>query len=223
MRAAVLLLTFLLIAVSLIKLDGAAAQTTRPVLISNPDSTRAIAFESVTRQREPFSTTVQIKFGSDSATRIMLFAMNLELQADEIASAVTAEAEDASHTIYSLIVEHAARVSDQPWVTSLIVRLPENLPQAGDVLVQIKYRGIASNRVRIGIGHIGDGPADDNNALPTPGTIIPAPHITSTATNLAQSDVQTILQQAASAASALGKSVNIVVTDREGNVLASLA
>ena len=222
MRNVAFLLTFLLIFVSIIKFDNAGAQTTRPTLISHPDSTRAIAFDSVTKQREPFNTTVEIKFGPDSATRIMLFAMNLQLQAGETASAVTADAEDASHAVYSLTVENVAIVPNQPWATAVVMRLPDNLPQSGDVLVRIKYRGLESNRVRVGIGHIGDGPADDNNAMPTPGTLDPDPPANLAATNLAQADVATILQQAASAANSLSKAVNIVVTDREGNVLGSL-
>jgi uncharacterized protein GlcG (DUF336 family) len=222
MRLGVILLAVLLLAISLVSFDRAGAQSTKPILISHPDSTRAIAFESVTQQREPFTTTVQVKFGSDSVTRIMLFAMNLQLQAGETASAITADAEDGSHAIYPLTVENVASVPDQPWATSMVVRLADNLPQEGDVLVRIKYRGIESNRVRVGIGHVGDGPPDDLNAVPTPGAIIPPPPSNLTATNLAQTDVQTILQQAASAATALGKPVNIVVTDREGNVLGFL-
>jgi uncharacterized protein GlcG (DUF336 family) len=217
MRLVVFLLALLLFAISFIRFDNAGAQSTRPTLISHADSTRAIAFESVTRQREPFTTTVQIKFGADSATRIMLFAMNLQLQPGETASAVTADAEDAAQMIYPLTVEHVDSVPNQPWATSLVVRLAGNLPQVGDVLVRIKYRGVESNRVRVGVGHVGDGPPDDNNAVPTPGALDPPGNIA--ATNLATSDVQTILQQAASAANALGKPVNIVVTDREGNVL----
>jgi uncharacterized protein GlcG (DUF336 family) len=222
MRLGILLLAILILAISLVSFPYAGAQTTRPILISHPDSTRAIAFESVTQQREPFTTAVQVKFGNDSTTRIMLFAMNLQLQTGETASAVTADAEDASHTIYPLAVEHVGSVPDQPWAASLVVRLPENLPQAGDVLVRIKYREMESNRVRVGIGHVGDGPPDDSNAVPTPGVLSPLPPPSLTATNLAQTDVQTILQQAASAATALGKPVNIVVTDREGNVLGFL-
>lgn len=219
MRPVVFLAAFLLFALSLIKFDSADAQTVRPILISHADSTRAIAFESVTRRREPFTTTVQVKFGSDSATRIMLFAMNLALQPGETASAVTADAEDANRTLYALTVEHVGSVPDQPWASSMVVRLPANLPHAGDVLVRIKYGGVESNRVRVGIGHVGDGPPDDSNAVPTPGLIGPGPPAGIAATNLNPTDVQTILQQAASAANALGKPVNIVVTDREGNVL----
>src|SRR6185503_11502939 len=87
MRVVVFLLTVLLIAISFVNFDNAGAQTTRPTLISHPDSTRAIAFESVTRQREPFTTTAPVRFGSDSATRIMLFAMNLQLQPGEVVTA----------------------------------------------------------------------------------------------------------------------------------------
>ena len=217
MRLVVFLLALLLFAVSFVSFNKTGAQSTRPTLISQPDSTRAIAFESVTRQREPFTTTTQVRFGSDTATRIMLFAMNLQLQPGETASAVTADAEDASHTIYTLTAEYVGSVPDQPWATSVVVRLPGNLPETGDVLVRIKYRDVESNRVRVGIGHVGDGPPDDNNAVPTPGSLDPPLNVATT--NLTSSDVQTILQQAASAANALGKPVNIVITDREGNVI----
>ena len=87
------------------------AQQTRPVLISHPDSTRAIAFDSVTRHREPFTTAAQIKFAPDSATRIMLFAMNLQLQPGET---VSADAEDGNHNLYQLAVENVGTVPDQP-------------------------------------------------------------------------------------------------------------
>jgi len=161
-----------------------------------------------------------VKFGEDAATRIMLFAMNLQVQPGEILSA---DAEDATRTIYPLTVEHIGSVPDQPWASSLIIRLPQNLPHTGDVLVRITHRGTTSNRVRVGIGHVGDGPPDDSGAIPTPGIVAPGPPVGVTATNLNPTDVQTILQQAASAASALSRPVTIVVTDREANVLGLFA
>jgi uncharacterized protein GlcG (DUF336 family) len=201
-----------------------SAQQIRPVLISHADSTRAIAFDSVTHRREPFTITAQIPFGPDSATRIMLFAMNLQLQPGETATAVTADAEDAEHIFYQLTVEHVDPVPDNPWVSSVIIRVPSNLPAAGDVLVQIKYRDLASNRVRVGIGGIGGGPPDDPNAAPTPGALLPFnPPSALTTTNLTSTDVQTILQQAASAATSLGKAVTIAITDREGNIIGRFA
>ena len=202
----------------------ADAQQTSPVLISHADSTRAIAFDSVTHRREPFTTTAQIAFGPDSATRIMLFAMNLQLQPGETASAVIAEAEDADHNLYQLTVEHVDPVPEQPWAVSIVVRVSSDLPATGDVLIRIKYRGLASNRVRMGIGEIGGGPPDDPDSQPTPGSPsqINPPSFAAT-TNLTSADVQSILQQAASAAALLGKAVTIVITDREGNILGRLA
>ena len=197
------------------------AQQSGPVLISHVDSTRAIAFDSVTRQREPFSTSAQVRFGPDAATRIMLFAMNVDLQSGDT---ITADAEDAGHNFHTLIVENVGKVPDQPWATAVVVRLPESLPPSGDVLVRIRYRGIASNRVRVGIGQIGGGPPDDVNAVPTPGFTGPLePPADAAATNLTATDVQRIIQQAASAAESLGKPVTIIVTDREANVLGSFA
>jgi uncharacterized protein GlcG (DUF336 family) len=107
----------------------------------------------------------------------------------------------------------------------VIIRVPENLPATGDVLVRIKYRDLASNRVRIGIGVVGGGPADDLNAIPTPGLVSPVEPQPANllATNLSSSDIQTILQQATSAATSLSKPVTIVITDREGNVLGKFA
>src|SRR5688572_4972194 len=133
----------------------------RPVLISQETSTRAIALESVTQQHEPFSITSEPGFSADKRTRITLFAMNLALAPGETLSAVTAEAEAGDGSRYPLIVEYVGPLPGQSWATAITVRLHDNLPEAGDVLVRITYRGAASNRVRVGIGYIGEGPPDD--------------------------------------------------------------
>jgi uncharacterized protein GlcG (DUF336 family) len=195
-----------------------AAQSAAPILISHEDSTRAISCESVTQQREPFSTTAPVRFGADNQTRIMLFVMNLTLQTGDTVSAITVEAEDFEHHFYQLPVEFLGSVPDQPWATSLVVQLNENLHDVGDVLIQVGYRGVSSNRVRVGMGHVGGGLPDDEGAVPTPGRpvhIVPA----TTAGNLTTTEVQTIISQAVSTAVALNRAVTVAVTDREGNVL----
>jgi uncharacterized protein GlcG (DUF336 family) len=200
----------------------AHAQQTRPILISHADSTRAIAFDSVTRQREPFNPTTPIRFGSDPATRIMLFATNLP--PGSTLAEISADAETADHTLHQLTVEHIGLVPDHPWVSSVVIRLPADLPTTGDVLVRIKHRDLVSNRVRVGIGQVGGGPPDDLGAIPTPGLPAPVePPSSITATNLSATDVKAILRQAASAAASLGKAVTIVVTDREANILGLFA
>jgi uncharacterized protein GlcG (DUF336 family) len=195
-----------------------SAQTTSPILISHEDSTRAISFESVTRQREPFSPTAHVKFGADNQTRIMLFAMNLTLQTGDTASSVSVSAEDFAHRVYQLPVEHVGSVPDQPWATSIVVRLSQDLDDLGDLLVRVSYRGLSSNRVRVAMGHIGGGLPDDEGAVPTPGSAVPIVP-SATAGNLTIADVQTIISQAVSAAVALNRSVTVSVTDREANVL----
>lgn len=138
------------------------ARADAPVLISEPTSTRAVAIDSVTWKREPFPLVQPIPFSLDSRTRVMLFARNLDLLPGEGASAVTAEAEDATRTRYPLTVEYVGKVPGFEWMSSVIVRLNDGLGDVGDVLVRLSYRGVASNRVRIGIGHTGGGPPDDD-------------------------------------------------------------
>ncbi|PYS48574.1 MAG: hypothetical protein DMF68_12715 [Acidobacteria bacterium] len=200
--------------------ERAKAQSTRPVLISEATSTRAVAFESVTQKREPFTLTSSVPFSDDSRTRINLFAMNLSLQPGDSASDVMAEAEDGAHKIYPLKVEYVGPVPDQKWVASIIIRLNDDMGDLGDVLVKITYRGVSSNRVRVGIGHTGDGPEDDAGAAPTPGSLQPIlPPNNATAGTLTTGEVQTVIAQAVSAAASLGKPVTVAVVDKEGNVL----
>ncbi|HMF55452.1 MAG TPA: hypothetical protein VK619_03760 [Pyrinomonadaceae bacterium] len=132
-----------------------------PLLISEAGSTRAVAFEAVAFQPEPFPPAQPITLGVDARTRVMLFASNLELLPGEDASVVTAEAEDASRARYPLTVEYVGKVPGYDWMSSVIVRLNDNLGDVGDVLVGIRLHGVSSNRVRIGIGHVGGGPPDD--------------------------------------------------------------
>ncbi len=220
----VLAVTAILAGSSLLQFENASAQATAPVLISHEDSTRAIAFDSVTRQREPFRLTPPIKLASDNRTRIMLFAMNLNLQAGETAAAVTAEALDAAHHIYQLPVEYVGDVPDQPWAKSIVVRLADGMDDLGDVLVRITYRGAASNRVRVALGHTGGGPPDDEGAKATPGRVVLTPPPSNlTAGNLSTGDVETIISQAVSAAASLNRAVTVAVTDREANVLGVFA
>jgi hypothetical protein len=142
-----------------------------PELISQANSTRAVALESVTWVREPFRPTQAIPFSSDSRTRIVLYARNLELLAGEDASAVRAEGEDATRTRYPLTVEYVGKVQGYDWLSLVIVRLHDSWGDVGDVLIGISLRGVASNRVRVGVGHTGGGPPDDG------GTTAPVPNL----------------------------------------------
>jgi len=147
--------------------SSAAAQTPPLVLLSEETSTRALALESVTFSREPFPLNSLISWSTDPRTRVMLFAINLQLEPGDDLSAITADAEDGSHQHYNLKVESLGPMSGQPWLNGVTLRLSDQLTDVGDMLVRLSYRGRTSNRVRIGIGHIGGGPPDDPGARPT--------------------------------------------------------
>jgi hypothetical protein len=144
-----------------------AVKANPPLLLSKSTSTRAIALESVTFRSEPFSPKATLPFPwPDGRTRIMLFAVNVF---GNDTSVVTANAEDESHRRYVLPVEYVGQLPGLEWLSMIIVKLGDDLGEVGDVLVQITSHGVASNRVRIGIGRIGGGLTDDNGAGPTPG------------------------------------------------------
>src|SRR2546423_803966 len=193
------------------------AQGETLILISRETSTRAVAVDSVTLKTEPFNPISEVHWGNDNHTRVMLFAMGLDRNVP--AGEVTASAEDGEHNIYSLTVEYVGPVPEEDWATAVVVRLDDALHDAGDVLIGISYQGIKSNRVRVGIGHIGDGPPDDEGAVPTPGTNHATVQTAITAGTLTPSEVQTIIAQAVSAASSINHPVTVAVTDKEGTVL----
>ncbi len=174
----------------------AAHAANPPVLISDSASTRAIALESVTLKHEPFPLTSTVNFGgADNRTRIAIFAMNLDLLASEAcsppsagcATALSADAEDAAHVRYPLTVEYVGQVpqafdglntTDFRGIYMIVVRLNDAMGDLGDVLVRLNLHGVSSNRVRVAIGHVGGGPADDAGSVPTPAPATPPAPVT---------------------------------------------
>ena len=150
-----------------------AANPQPPVLISQSASTRAVALESVTFKPEPFAPTSL--FATDSRNRVCIFAMSLKLLPGEGTNAFSADAEDATGRLYALKIEHSAQVPGFPGITMFIVRLADEMGDVGDVLLRLNLHGVGSNRVRVGIGHVGGGPADDAGAIPTPAPVTPPP------------------------------------------------
>jgi uncharacterized protein (DUF1800 family) len=183
---------------------SASAQTA-PVLLSEGTgaTTRAVAYESVTRQAEPFTVNSVIPWGADGRTRVMLFAMNLSLLGGEGTNAVSADAQDGAGRIYPLKVEHVAQVPEQPWLYSVVVRLHDGMTDAlGDVFVRISLHGVASNRVRFAVGQAGGGLSDSAagaSPMPAPATApAPLPPLTPSSYAGPQSEADTVrfLEQA---------------------------
>ena len=150
-----------------------AAPAIPPSLFTvSSSSTRAVALETVSMTAEPFSLSSEANFSpSDPRTRITLFCMNLDFLAGEPASALTADAQDASGTLYPLRVEYVGTVPNFDGIYMVVVRLNDSMPATlGDVLVRLNLHGVASNRARVAIGQIGGGPADDSAPNPAPAT-----------------------------------------------------
>jgi len=130
------------------------AQTpTGPTLLTEQNSQRAIALDSVTRVRDPLPVVALHNFqqGRDPRTRVALFGINLDLLPGENAAAVTAQARDSLSRTYSLKVEFVGKVPSFDWLTQVIVRLPDELAQAGDVWISVNLHGQTSNEVLFGV------------------------------------------------------------------------
>jgi len=148
-----------------------AATSVSPTLISvSAGSTRAVALESVSMTSEPFSLSAETNFTpNDPRTRITLFVMNLDLLAGETVNSLTADAEDGAHGHYPLKVEYVGQVPSFEGIYMVVVRLNDLMSgNLGDVLIRLNLHGLSSNRVRLAIGQIGGGPADDPGAVGTP-------------------------------------------------------
>ena len=122
-----------------------------PTLLTQENSPRALALDSVTLVRDPLPVVTRHNFSVDRRTRLSLFAINTELMPGEDASAVTARARDSQSRSYSLNVEFVGKVPNLDGVSQVLVRLPDELAQAGDVWVSINLRGQTSNEVLFSI------------------------------------------------------------------------
>src|SRR5262249_18537952 len=151
---------------------ASAAPISPSLFTLSSTSTRAVALESVSMRAEPFTLSSEGNFSpADPRTRITLFCMNLDFLSGEPGNALTADAEDAAHTIYPLKVEYVGTVPNFPGIYMVVVRLNDLMgANLGDVLVRLNLHGMASNRARVAIGQIGGGPADDSAPNPAPAT-----------------------------------------------------
>src|SRR5215213_7724711 len=133
--------------------DGLAdfQATKLPVLLTVPDSDRAVALELTQFITGPFPLTTTLLSDGRNRTRIILFGTDLGLLPGEMAEAITAEAEDAAHNRYLLRVEFVSPLAELPNVSQIVLRLTRELDDVGEVLVSVSVHGLSSNNVRIAI------------------------------------------------------------------------
>lgn len=118
-----------------------------PILLTHGDSQRALALDSVKFTREPFAVANIHNFSADQRTRLMLFAVNVELGPGETASVIEAQAENPLGQVFPLTVEHFGAVPNFAWLKQVLVKLPDGVANANEIRVTLKVRGISGNTV----------------------------------------------------------------------------
>ncbi len=127
-----------------------APPTIAPFLVSLDASQRAAALNSVTMVRDPFSLNTAQNLSADKRTRVLLYAQNIDWNALQNTSALTAQV-DFGATMIPAVVEYIGVVPNLDGYARIVVRLPNGLPSSGDVGVRIIVNGVQSNRVVIGM------------------------------------------------------------------------
>ena len=127
-------------------------QAGAPALLTEENSARAIALDSVTQTRDPFSLVSQYNLSTDLRRRVDLFVWRLGLLSSDNASNATVLAEDDQGRSYNLVVEYVGPLPGVGEVTQVVIRLPENVVGAPrDLWVKVGLRGPFSNSAIIKI------------------------------------------------------------------------
>ena len=127
-----------------------APEIARPAL-----SQRAIALDAVLLTTEPFALNNPNYFGQEKRTRINVFSLNMILTPGLV---ITAEGIDSQQVVHQLPVEFVGNVAgfnavvpQEPFLTQIVLRLPDGITSAGDLQVRISARGRNSNQVLIAV------------------------------------------------------------------------
>jgi len=120
-----------------------------PILLSDIESDRAVALDSVIMSTAPFSIIAANPLTQNQNTRLSMFARIADLQPNEL-PVVTAQIQDAHQNVFELPVEFVGKVRDLEWLTQVVVKLPDGLA-SGDARVWIQARELSSNQISVTI------------------------------------------------------------------------
>jgi hypothetical protein len=118
-------------------------------LLTEAGSQSALSFESVFFVRDPFTVVNTQNLSADQRARIILFATGVKLAPGEDATAVTAHATDPNLLVYPMPVEFVGPVPSFPWLTQVVVKLPDGVADKPSALVNITVHGVDSNKVLV--------------------------------------------------------------------------
>ncbi|HMJ07755.1 MAG TPA: hypothetical protein VK468_02040, partial [Pyrinomonadaceae bacterium] len=149
-----------------------------PVLLSEQDSTRALAVKSTRLGRSILPQTGQQAFTLNS--KITLYATNIDLMDGEGANAFRINVEDAKGRHFQFPVVGVQQMKGDDGLYAFTVLLRDDVgfweppTEDGDLLIALTWRGLSSNRVRLGLGKTGGMIKDDPGSAPTPRGSMPA-------------------------------------------------
>jgi hypothetical protein len=135
-----------------------------PVLLSMADSTRALAVPAGkqrparSRLSQPSSTAFP------AGGKIQIFITNVDLMKGEGANAFRVYAEDRKGRLFRFPVLDLQPLPETNWIYAVTLRLTDEIgfwepPTAdGDLFIYITWRGLASNRVKLGLERQADYP-----------------------------------------------------------------
>jgi lysophospholipase L1-like esterase len=122
-----------------------------PHLITEPNSSRAVALESPSFKTQPFRLVPSVPLSGGITTRVMLFAEGIE---GANASSLLVVARDGNGALYSPTVECVADLPGAPGMRSLVFPLDSSMSE-GDLTVGLYFSSEPSNAVLIAVGHQG--------------------------------------------------------------------
>ncbi len=159
-----------------------------PILLSEDGTTRVLAVERFSGKKTNLERIESRAFAPES--KIVVFVTNLDLMKDEGANAFRAYIETKEGKSYRFPVLDIQPVAGREWIYAMTILLKDDVgfwepPTAdGDVLLRISWRGLTSNRVRLGLGALGGDIKDDSGAAPTPFKQFSTPFVPSVKTNV---------------------------------------
>ncbi len=141
-----------------------------PVLLSEDGSTRALATAAGKERRTNLYKIETEAFAPDS--KVVVYVTNIDLMKGEGAGAFRVYAESAEGRTYRYQVSDVKPSDLYPGIYELTFVLKDQIgfwqpPEFGDILISVAWRGLVSNRVKLGFGSLG-GKIVDDGAVPTP-------------------------------------------------------
>ena len=128
--------------------------TQGPQIETEKDGQTAVSLESAVMTTGPFSPDSKRNFSADERNRIMLFATGIGTPQDGVYDSSDLQLAgdtvvDGQTIIFSPEVENFSKVPGQESLTSVVLKLPDDVYVTGEAWLTLRYLGASSNRVRI--------------------------------------------------------------------------